>query len=79
MTAGWLPVWLTNPEVELPPKRSARLKQTWMIGRLFVVKVRAERVLLKSQESSWLEVKNRNVKLRLAYELIYDVVPNKRD
>lgn len=50
-----------------------------MIGRLFVVKVRAERVLLKSQESSWLEVKNRNVKLRLAYELIYDVVPNKRD
>lgn len=74
-TAGWLPVWLTNPEVALPPKRSSRSKQTGRIGILSVVKVGAPRVALKSQESSWLDVKKRSIKLKLACELVYDLVP----
>lgn len=77
-TAGWLPVWLTNPEVALPPKRSPRSKQIGKIGMLSVVKVRAWRVALKSQESSWLDVKKRSVKFRLAFELVHDAVPNKK-
>ena len=55
----------------MPPKRSARSKQTGRIGMLSVVKVRARLVALKSQESSWLDVKKRSVKFRLSSKLVH--------
>jgi hypothetical protein len=46
---------------------------------LLVVKVRAWRVAPKSQESSWLDVKKRSVKFKLACESAHYVVPNEKD